>query len=240
MQILKCAIVDDESFAIELLADKLKLFSNLDLVETFTNPELALLKIGEEDSIDILFLDIDMPGMTGLELGAKLRKRVKYLIFTTAFSNYALDAFGVKANDYLLKPIEQIRFIESIQSILSLERKRQSTNQSNLLFIKSNLKGKFLSVKLSEVSLIYVEGHKLIMISNDQRYETTESLKNIEARLSDDIRFLRVHNSNLINIEKIVKIEGNTIELIGRYKVPVSDRYKEKLMSVVGLKYEKH
>lgn len=235
MPILKCAIVDDESFAIELLAENIKIFPELELVKTFTDPISALLEIRRAGDIDILFLDIDMPGLTGLELATKLRPYVKYLIFTTAFSKFALEAFGVKANDYLLKPIERRLFIESIQNLLSLGFDRPQPQQSELLFVKSNVKGKFVAIRLSEIVLIYVEGHKLFIVTPNQRYETADSLKNIGNRLSQDTKFLKVHNSNMINLEKIIKIEGNTIEMEGKYKVPISENYKAKLMHIIGL-----
>lgn len=232
---LKCTIVADESFAIELLSEKLKLFPDLHLVKTFTDPTVALLEIKMEDKIDILFLDIDMPGLTGLELGAKLRHKVKYLIFTTAFSKYAVEAFRMRVQDYLLKPIDKIRFIESMNTILSIEQSKLQLPDRELFFIKSNIKGKFVSVPLGEIILIYVEGHKLFIITSGQQYETSESLKNIESKLLKDTRFLRVHNSNMINLKKIVKIEGNTIEMEGKYTVPISETYKSKLMNVIGV-----
>jgi len=234
MLTLKCAIVDDENFAIELLSDHIKLFQELNVVKSFTDPAEALVKITPEDRIDILFLDIDMPGLSGLELGMRLKSRVKYIIFTTAFSKYALEAFGVRAQDYLLKPIEKIKFIESIQEILELEKRRLPVSK-DLLFVKSNLKGKFVGIKISQVILIYIEGHRLFIVEKNQKYETTESLKNIEQRLSDNLNFLRIHNSNIVNLEKIIKIEGNTIELEGKYKVPISEKYKPKLINAIGV-----
>jgi two-component system LytT family response regulator len=234
MPILNCVIVDDENFAIELLADHVKLFQELSLIKTFTDPIKALIEIKKEDKIDILFLDIDMPGLTGLELASKLRPLCKYLIFTTAFSKYALEAFGVKANDYLLKPIDKRKFIESIQALIMLETPNAKI-QSELLFVKSSVKGKFVAIRLSEVILIYVEGHKLFIITGNNRYETADSLKNIAFKLTNDERFLKVHNSNIINLRKILKIDGNTIELEGKYKVPLSESHKAKLLNTLGL-----
>ncbi|GGE51768.1 LytR/AlgR family response regulator transcription factor [Pedobacter psychrotolerans] len=235
MPILKCAIVDDESFAIELLSENIKLFLDLKLIKTFNDPIQALVNISKEDKIDILFLDIDMPELSGIELGQRLRDRVKYVIFTTAYSKYAIDAFRIKADDYLLKPIEKLRFIESMQSILAKECNLSSQKSRSLIFIKSNVKGKFISIKLNDITLVYVEGHKLFIVTQTQLHETSESLKNTVLKLSHDSRFLRVHNSNLINIERIVKIEGNTIEMEGNYKVPVSETYKKKLMDTLGM-----
>lgn len=235
MPTLKCAIVDDESFAIELLSDHIKLLPDLTLAKTFTNPVSALLSIQQSDEIDILFLDIDMPEITGLELAAKLRSRVKFLIFTTAFSKYALEAFGVKANDYLLKPIDKKSFIESIQAITAAESKKTRDRPTELLFVKSNVKGKFVSVILKDIIVIYVEGHKLFIVTADQQYETSDSLKNIGIKLSRDTRFLKVHNSNIINLDQIIKIEGNTIEMTGKYKVPVSENRKAQLLKAIGI-----
>lgn len=235
---MNCAIVDDEVFSIELLADKIKLFPNLTLVKKFTDPTVALLEINDEDGIDILFLNISMPRLTGLELGAKLRQKVRYLIFTSNSSKYAIEAFDIRAHDYLLKPIKKTRFIICIQSILLIEQNKYKAPNTDLLFVKSNLKGKFISIKLNEVILIYVEGHKLFIITKNQVYETSESLKNIENRLSNVPKFLRVHNSNMINIEKIIKIEGNTIDMSGNYKVPVSESYKSTLMNVIGINFK--
>lgn len=235
MPTLKCAIVDDENFAIELLSDHIKLFPELTLVKTFTNPVSALLNIQQDDEIDILFLDIDMPEITGLDLAKKLRSHVKYIIFTTAFSKYALEAFGVKANDYILKPIDKKSFIESIQTIIVAETKKTSDRPTELLFVKSNIKGKFVSIRLGDIILIYVEGHKLFIVTAEQSYETSDSLKNIGVKLSKDTRFLKVHNSNIINLDKIIKIEGNTIEMAGKYKVPVSDNRKAQLLQAIGI-----
>ena len=235
MLTLKCAIVDDESFAIDLLSDHIKLFPELSLVKTFTNPLTALLNIQRDDEIDILFLDIDMPEITGIELATRLRPHIKYLVFITAFSKYALEAFGVKANDYLLKPIEKKKFIDSMHSLLTLESKEKKNRSTELIFVKSNIKGKFVSIKIGEIILIYVEGHKLFIITTNQCYETSDSLKNIGKKLSAEIRFLKVHNSNIINIEKIIKVEGNTIEMEGKYKVPVSENHKGQLMQAIGM-----
>ncbi|RDC56174.1 DNA-binding response regulator [Pedobacter chinensis] len=230
---LKCAIVDDENFAIELLAEKMAILPDLQLVKTFTSPLKALAEISEADDIDILFLDIDMPELTGIDLAGKLQPRVKYIIFITAFAKYALDAFGVKAYDYLLKPIEKLRFIDTIQSIIEKEQKKIKSRTTDLIFVKSNLKGKYNMVKRSEIILIYIDGHKLFLITHTEKFETTETLKNIQERLAHDSRFLRVHQANIINIEKIINIEGNTIEMINSYKVPVSERYKPELMRLV-------
>jgi two-component system LytT family response regulator len=235
MPILNCVIVDDEGYAIELLIEHINLFPELRVIKTFTDPTKALLEISIKDNIDILFLDIDMPTITGLELGRKLRDKTKFLIYTTAHSEYAIHAFGIKAQDYLLKPIDKVRFIDSIQSVFSSVQSTSKPQLPGLLFIKSKLKGKFLSVKLVEVILIYVEGHKLFIVTRGELYETAESLKNIEHKLQGDSRFMRVHNSNLVNLDKIIKIEGNTIEMEGKYKVPVSEFHKPKLLQIIGM-----
>lgn len=231
---MKCVIVDDESFAIELLSKYINLFPELDLVNTFTNPIKALIELSNIEELDILFLDIDMPEISGIQLASKLRKNFRYIIFTTAFSKYAVNAFGVKAFDYLLKPIEKVRFFETIDAVLKQEKLQLITPNKNILIVKNNVKGKFTSIHLNELVLVYIVGHKLHLITTNGNFETTGTIKNIAEYLSKDSRFMRVHHANIINLEKISSIEGNQIYMNNKFVIPISERYKPLLIQFIN------
>ncbi|MGQ7854385.1 LytR/AlgR family response regulator transcription factor [Pedobacter sp. WC2501] len=232
---LKCAIIDDEAFAIKLLEEQLALIPNLSIHKIFTNPIKALVEISQEDEIDILFLDIDMPELSGIDLAAKLVGKVRFIIFTTAYSQYALEAFGVYAFDYLLKPIEPIKLIDSVNRVLQNYRQPQQYSLSkNIFFIKGEFKGKYIGIKSDDIILFYTKEHYIMIETTTGQYRTNESLRHIEEKLVNDERFIRVHQSNIINMEKIQHVDGNTIYLSNKWKVPVSDFYKKKFMELLS------
>lgn len=235
---LKCAIIDDEEFAIKLLSEHIEIIQDLIIFKTFTNPLTALASICDADEIDILFLDIDMPNVSGIDLAAKLINKVKHVIFTTAHTEYALQAFGVNAGGYLLKPINPIRFIETVNRIIHIERKMDTNNKKNdnLFFIKGDLKGKFIGISPDEIILFYTSDHYIKIETTSSQYKTSDTMKNIEERLKDDLRFIRVHQSNIINTEKILHVDGNTVFLTNNWKVPVSEQYKKSLMAFISQK----
>ncbi|RDC55379.1 DNA-binding response regulator [Pedobacter chinensis] len=233
---LSCIIVDDEAFSIELLSDRISSFKNLKIVKTFTNPLEALAEIGSATEIDILFIDIDMPDLSGLNLAEKVRHKVKYIIFTTAYPQFALEAFGVKAYDYLLKPIDNLKFIESIGRLITLANDSVSTanKKDDFIFIKGDLKGKYIKLMPEEIVLIYTRSHMVFIETTKGQFKTNDTIRNVESKLlPSDKRFLRVHQSNIINVDKILKIEGNTIYLDYKWEVPIGENYKKIVMEFV-------
>lgn len=234
-QILQCAIVDDEPFAIDLICDQLTVFSNLDIIGTYSNPLLALAELKSISEVDLLFLDIDMPELSGLDLAKKLQHNVKNIIFTTAHSQYAVEAFGVRAYDYLLKPIESIKLIETVGRLIGSKLKVPKSLGSNLIFLKGEVKGKYLKLNLDEIIVIYTKNHQVFITTRDEVvYKANDTMQNVEFRLKLDKRFFRVHNSNLINVDKIIKIEGNTIYLQNKWKIPIGESFKKPFLDFVN------
>jgi len=231
---INCAIVDDEPYAIELIRQQIKNLPQLVVTKTFSDPVAALAEISASDNIHILFLDIDMPELSGLDLALKLKNRVKHIVFVTAYPNFALEAFGVRADDYLLKPIEPFRFIESVQNILSGEPSANLEDPN--LFIKGELKGKYLNIQVDEIILIYVKSHLMYIETINGQFKTNETLKHVEERLKTRKKFLRVHHSNIVNAERIVKVEGNMIYMQGKWEVPISDNYKKEFIELLETK----
>jgi len=232
-----CIIIDDEAFAIRLLSELISNIPYLHISKTYDDPLKALSELSLWNEVDILFLDIDMPELSGIQLASKLSNNVKNIVFTTAYPQYALEAFGVYATDYLLKPIEAVRFIESVNNIVGkYDNALPAEQESNLVFIKGDLKGKYIRLNPDEIILIYTNEHYLQIVTHSKEYRTNETLKNIMLKLKNDTRFIRIHQSNAINIEQIILVEGNTVLLKNNWKVPISEHYKKDFMSLINKK----
>lgn len=229
----KCIIIDDEIASIEALSNYINKMPTLDILGVYTNPLLALAEIKAEDEIDIALLDIDMPEISGIDLASKLEHKVKHIIFTTGHSKYALQAFGVHAFDYLLKPIRFSTFLDCVNAAMQVIQKKHSDNHTQQFFIKGDVKGRYLAVKAKDIILIYTQGHYAVIETEIAQFRTNETMKNIENRLLADGRFLRVHQSNIINIEKILSIDGNIIHLANTWTVSISESYKKSLINIV-------
>lgn len=230
----KCIIIDDEPSAIELLSEYIKEIPALNIFKVYTNPISAIVEIKEEDEIDVALIDINMPEISGIELAFQILNKVKYIIFITGHPQYAIEAFGVHAFDYLLKPIRLSQFINCMNGVIKIINDRHYFRQTKHFFIKGNVKGRFLAIKSDDIILIYTKAHYLIIETESGQFKTNETMKNIEDRLIMDCRFLRVHQSNIINLEKVVGVDGNTVHLVNQWTVPVSDFYKMSLQNIIS------
>jgi two-component system, LytTR family, response regulator len=233
MYINKCIVLDDEQHSIDILSDYIEKTADLKLLATFNDPILALPFI-QANEIDIAFLDVQMPNLTGLQFLKLLNKNTK-VILCTAYSEYAIDGFELNVVDYLLKPISFERFLKSIQKI---NEKTTQSNQHNLkeidhdyIFVKADAKGKFIKVNLSEIN--YIEG-----LGNYQKIKLFDSqivcqlkMKNLEEQLKQH-GFVRIHKSYLVPISKISQIEGNKV-LIGNEKIPIGENFKTELFEIL-------
>ena len=222
---LNCLIVDDEPLALDLLESYVSRTPFLHLIAQCDSAVKALSVI-EEEPIDLVFLDIQMPELNGLELSRLVGNKVK-IIFTTAFEQYALD--------YLLKPFNYTEFLRAATKALRwIEMSRAenvSTNVPDSIFVKSDYK--LIQIQLKDI--LYIEGLKdYIRIQTEDKEGgilTLMSMKSIEDHLPGDI-FIRVHRSYIVNINKIKTIERNRI-VFGKLYIPISDSYKERFMELL-------
>lgn len=229
---LNCLIVDDEPLALELLESYVSRTPFLHLVAK-CDSAIQALSVVESEPVDLIFLDIQMPELNGLELSRLVGNKVK-IIFTTAFEQYAIEGFRVDALDYLLKPFNYTEFLRAATKalhwieMLKAEASTRPIPQS--IFVKSDYK--LVQVQLKDI--LYIEGLKDYIPHPDRgrtRHPYLMSMKSIEDFLPADI-FIRVHRSYIVNVNKIKTIERNRI-IFGKVYIPISDSYKERFTELL-------
>lgn len=237
---LRVLIVDDEYVARMLLENYAQKLPNLEVIALCENAIEALNYLRNE-KIDLLFLDIQMPQLSGLELVQTLQRKPA-IVFTTAYSEHAVEGFRLDAVDYLLKPFSFERFVQSVNksinylsfkdnTILPQPTDNQTIKEQNHFFVKAD--GKLIKVKFEEI--LYIEGLKeyVSIYTAKDRIITLQSLKNLEEILPDS-NFLRVHKSYIIALDKIQSIVGNQVE-INKKMIPIGLTHKESLLQKLGL-----
>ena len=235
MNTIKCFIIDDESHAIDLLKDYIANTPDLTLLGTFNNPMEGLAAV-RKDKPDILFLDIDMPMLNGLELSTLLDPQIK-IIFVTGHANHAVEAFEKNALDFLLKPISYPRFLTCIKKVMgSMEEKDSSKpgeHEQGFFYIKSDF-GKI--VKIDHESIVYIEASNnfITIYLNDTDYKAYITLKDIELHLPES-SFSRIHKSFIVNTNKIKFINGNQIFLTNKKVLQLGATYRDLFFKKLDL-----
>ncbi len=219
---LSCVIIDDEPMARSLLIDHCKLVPTIKVVGEFSNG-LSAIEFLKTKEVNLIFLDIQMPDLSGLDL-IKIIDNHSHIIITTAFPEYALDGFDLDVTDYLLKPFDFSRFLRAINKVSNSKR----INISNLIerdyiFVKD---GRDL-VKIAYTDLIYIKGagDYVTFWLKDKRIMTLMALKDLEVELPQDI-FARIHQSYIINKNCIQRVSGNQVKIAGEF-LPISRTYKK-------------
>lgn len=230
---LECIIIDDEPLARKGLREYIGDVEFLHLVGEYDNP-LRATEILMSDKIDLIFLDIQMPKITGLEF-LKTLKNPPMVIFTTAYPQYAIDGFDLNAVDYILKPFSFERFWKAvIKARTVFESGKASLYQPIIIedehfFIKTDNK----LVKVNYSDILYVEAlqNYIAVHTTHKKYITYLTFKSVEESLPQGI-FLKVHKSYLVSLTKIESIEGNEI-IIGSHHIPISRNMKEEVMDKI-------
>jgi DNA-binding LytR/AlgR family response regulator len=231
---LSCVIIDDEPLAIDVISGHISQTPCLTLAQKFTNPVKAFEYLSE-NRVDILFVDIQMSDLSGIELVQNLEFK-PLIIFTTAFDKYAMDGFKVDAIDYLLKPVDYPEFLKATEKakqwIIAKNRILDLKTDKEFLFIKSEYK----TIRIDLNSIKYIEGmSEYVRIHREQNKSVMSllSLKSLEEHLPED-QFMRVHKSFIINLKKISEIENNYIVCSDGKTIPVSKLYKDKFQEYVN------
>ena len=231
-------IVDDEPLAQDVLETYIEKMPDLNLVCKCSNAFEANTALKEND-IDLMFLDIQMPQLTGTDFLRSLA-HPPIAIFTTAYPNYAVDGFELNALDYLLKPISLDRFMKAANKAIeqiNLKRGQTTTqpeNENDFIFVKADKK----LVKINFSDVLYIEGLKdyVIIRMNEGRVITLQTMKSLEQKLPSVI-FKRIHRSYIVNVQRIDAVVGNMVELQEKGKakhIPVGKNYRDSLLELIN------
>lgn len=237
--ILNCVIVDDDHDAVEVLRDYISQFPALSLTQVYMSPIVALTEVGVSDHIDLLFLDIDMPGISGVELAERLKDRVRHIIFATAHREYAMTSYDLLVKYYLLKPFDFVRFASVISDVIyssyANPRAEHPSVSDDDLYLRTGEKGRITRVLKSDILYIQAASNYVSVLLQNMLYTTYMTLTEMTEILKTDSRFFRVHKSYIINKDHVKLVAGNTIDL-GKYQVPMSTQYKNAFTSYLGKK----
>ena len=234
-------IVDDEPLAQDVLETYIQKIPELNLIEKCSNALEANEALKNHD-IDLMFLDIQMPQLTGVDF-LKTLSHPPLVIFTTAYPNYAIEGFELNALDYLLKPISLERFMKAVNKAeeqLELQSKGGSSSggeeeeEPNFIFVKADKK----LVKINYADIIYIEGLKdyVIIRMDNSRVITLQTMKSLEEKLPQNI-FKRIHRSYIVNVDKIEAVVGNMIEVIEKNQAkhsPIGKNYRDELLEIIN------
>jgi DNA-binding LytR/AlgR family response regulator len=227
---IKCLIVDDEELAQGVIEKYIETIPTLKLVGKCENA-IEAISFLHSNKVDLLFLDLNMPELSGLDMLKTLNDPPKVII-TTAYSEYALESYDFGVVDYLLKPIKLERFLKAVNKVveqLSLNSKSE-TNQKDLtpatIFIKEDHEN--IQLNIADIQYIEAFGNYIKIHTSARTYLTRETIKHIEEKIPESF-FLRIHKSFIINFQKIQKVSGNEV-VIGDKKIPVGNTYKNELL----------
>jgi len=229
MKKLSCIIVDDEPVARKILQEFVEQLPFLDLQGKFENAGKAEMFL-KHNKADLIFLDIEMPKVSGLEFLQKMDTE-SMVVLTTAFPQYALEGYELDIIDYLLKPFAFNRFLKAVHKARDFYLLKTSTNSqlASYIFIKSERR--IEKLELSEILYAESIGNYVSIFTGNKRIMAYITMKSLESQLPNDV-FIKVHQSYLVNASKIEVIEGNEIK-IGTRSLPISRNYRDSVMKIV-------
>lgn len=229
---INCIIVDDEKMALDFLHQFCKKSEKVNVLATFSDPTDALAYL-KENMTDLIFLDVEMPGLTGFNLLDNLPYKPK-IILTTSKTEYAFEAFQYRVDDYLKKPITFPRFTEAIDKIYEQLVAQGGNNNSggeDDIFIKTD--GKLIKLSYDEILFLESMGDYVKFVTPGKKHLTLNTLSAIEEKL-DKTRFLRVHRSYIVNLSKIKDIQGGTLLIDGNI-IPISKSHKDEVLQNIKI-----
>ena len=229
---IKCIIIDDEPLAAEVIETHLKEFPNMELLSKFTNP-LEALSIIESGEIDVVFIDINMPKMNGLDFIKSIDKS-PYFVITTAYREYAVESFDLDVLDYLVKPVPFTRFLKSINKIshkFITDKSDDATPAAEKSFIFLKVDKKLIKIKFEDIFFIESLKDYIKVFTKSGDYLAHKSLSGITEELPSN-QFLRLHRSFTVALDKIQALEGNSV-MVSDKRIPIGRKYINHAKDVI-------
>ncbi len=231
---IRCVVIDDEPLARQLLSGFISKMPELQLEGSYSSALNALEKL-RKNQVDVLFLDIQMPDITGIEF-LKTLDHKPLVVFTTAYAEHALQGYELDVADYLLKPFDFNRFLKSVnkitQRVQSVSKSESATEKSEFIFIKDGAK----QIKLSLSSIRYIKGSReyVTIVTDDKKIMSLQTMKSMEEALPDE--FIRTHNSFIISLAAVDTIFKNKLQ-VGNEVFPIGITYKKKVFEALARFY---
>jgi len=231
--VIKCVIIDDEQHAIDVLQSHIAQVPALELSYATTNPVEAF-QFVQQHHADLIFLDIQMPELDGLQFLKLLNEKSK-VILTTAYSEHALEGFEHNVTDYLLKPVLFDRFLKAVKRIISQPENEGLSagipSQKEFLFIKTGVRNKMVKVLINDIHYIESKGNYLEFVTDAGKIMTLLTLKELENELPRNL-FVRIHNSYLAAVNRIAALEGNRLK-VGNDQLPIGATYRRSVLDLL-------
>jgi len=241
---MKCVIIDDEPLAVDVIESYLQQIGGMEIIAKINNP-LDAITLLNKHKVDLVFLDIEMPNLTGIDL-VKTLDNLPQFIFTTAYPQYALDGFNLNATDYLVKPIPFHRFLKAVSRAkekYELEQKSVANVSpagilptkplDNFIFVKSE----YEKIKINIDTIKYIQGLKdyirIYSTTTNKAILTLSSFKDIMEKLPAS-QFIRTHRSYIVNIEFIDALQKTNV-VVDKIRIPIGETYKEEVMNRFGV-----
>lgn len=237
-----CIIIDDETHAIQGLERYIATMPEFEILKTYNDPLKALKEIKNGSDVDVIFLDIDMPMINGIELAKEIREKTDKLVFTTGHTEHAFDAFEAQASAYLLKPFSLGKFVIAINKLfptqVDMEQEFQAVDaekNADFFFVKSKSeKIKLVKIRFDDVISIESKLNYILITTLKDKLLTYMTLGEIGKTLLIHSQFIQVHRSYIINCNHIESIEGNMIKMADNVIIAIGDYYRKAFNGFIG------
>lgn len=228
---IQCIVVDDEPLAVQVITEFIRKMPELSLAGTFNNPLEALAFLRKEPTVTLVFLDIQMPELSGIEF-MQLRQRGVDVIIVSAYDEYAVDGFQYDAVDYLLKPVPFDRFVKAVQKVTEKQPQQPAVPaQPDFIFIRTDKR--IIRLNFSEILFVEALRNYVAIQTASQKILTLQNLRSFEEALPPR-QFIRVHKSFIVAMNKIDSVEKQRI-FMGQHMVPVGDTYVKQFYEAMGM-----
>ncbi len=238
----RCVVIDDESHAIEGIKKYIDNVPELKLVASYTDPLIALKEIGEIGPIDLVFLDVDMPKITGIELAKEIRGLTKKLVFTTAHTKYAYDAFKADADDYLLKPYSLGQFLICINKLFQKQEPQKTEEKpkekADFFFVKSREESpKLVKISYSDILMVESKRNYILIYTKNKQVLTYMSLTEISSILQEHSDFIQLQRGFIIKKDAIESVDGHSVKMVNGIELIVGEHYRKEFATFIADKW---